>query len=211
MAYNKDNYERQRLTSKQEKFCQEIAKGKSQYEAYITAYPKAKNWNRDGVDVQANKLRNNIKIVLRLKELGQKDIKKVEWTRKRALEEINYMLEVNRKDIERREQTYEQMKLQKFKDLQEWIKLKGIDGIDEKGVQKHIDSIIEEIQNIELRKRADAVNNNGIVSAVRTLNRQFGFDITKVEIETQDEEREEMEKLTTEDLKELLRISKKED
>ena len=119
------------------------------------------------------------------------------------------MLEVNRKDIERREKTYEQMKAQKFKDLQEWIKLKGIEGIDEKGVQKHIDNIIMDIQNIDLRKRADAVNNNGIINAVRTLNRQFGFDITKVEISTQDEEREEMEKLTAEELKELINISKK--
>ena len=127
MAYNKNNYEHQRLTPKQEKFCQEIAKGKSQYQAYITAYPKAKAWNRNSIDVAASQLMENNKIVIRLQELGHKDIKKVEWTRKRALEEINYMLEVNRKDIERREKTYEQMKVQKFKDLQEWIKLKGIE------------------------------------------------------------------------------------
>ena len=37
----------------------------------------------------------------------------------------------------------------------------------------------------------------------------MGFDITKVEIATQDEEREEMEKLTAEELKELINISKK--
>ena len=38
MAYNKDNYDNQRLTPKQEIFVEEIAKGKSQYEAYTTAY-----------------------------------------------------------------------------------------------------------------------------------------------------------------------------
>lgn len=127
MAYNKDNYEHQRLTPKQEKFCQEIAKGQTQYQAYITAYPNSTNYQRNTVDSRASVLMNNKKIVKRLQELGHKDIKKVEWTRKRALEEINYMLEVNRKDIERREKTYEQIKAQKFKDLQEWIKLKGIE------------------------------------------------------------------------------------
>lgn len=67
------------------------------------------------------------KIKQRLSEMGYKNTKKVEWTRKRALEEINYMLEVNRKDIERREKTYEQIKQQKFNDLAEWIKLKGME------------------------------------------------------------------------------------
>lgn len=190
-----------KLTSKQEKFCQEISKGKTQYEAYITAYPRAKEWKREAIDSNATNMMKSTKILLRLKQLGQKDIKKVFWTRQRALEEINYMLEVNRKDMERREKTYEQMKAQKFKDLQEWIKLKGIDGIDEKKVQKHIDNIIMDIQNIDLRKRADAVNNNGIINAVRTLNRQFGFDITKVEINTQDEERDNMKALSVEELK----------
>lgn len=210
MAYNKNNYENQRLTPKQEKFCQEIAKGKSQYESYITAYPKSKEWEREAVDVNASKLMNATKIKLRLKELNKKDIKKVEWTRQRALEEINYMLEVNKKDIERREKTYEQMKAQKFNDLQEWIKLKGIEGVDEKKVQKHIDNIIADIQEIELRRRADAVNNNGIVNAAKTLNRMFGYDITKVELSQEDTEREEMEKLTADELKELINISKKE-
>ena len=31
MAYNKNNYEHQRLTPSQETFCQEIAKGNTQY------------------------------------------------------------------------------------------------------------------------------------------------------------------------------------
>ena len=39
----------------------------------------------------------------------------------------------------------------------------------------------------------------------------MGFDITKVEINQVDDEREEMEKLTAEELKELINISKKED
>ena len=84
-----------------------------------------------------------------------------------------------------------------------------MNGVDEKGVQKHIDKIIADIQNIELRKRADAVNNNGIVLAAKTLNRMFGFDITKVEVQQADTEREEMEQLSADELRQLINISKK--
>ena len=210
MAYNKDNYENQRLTPKQEKFCQEIAKGKSQYEAYITAYPKAKEWNRDGVDVQANKLMNNIKIVLRLNQLRQPEEEKVKWTRQRALKTINKMLERNEMDMERKDQIYNEMMAQKLQELQEWIAIKNVPNVDIKGVEAKIKEITAEIQNIGLRRRADSVNNNGIIRAVQTLNRMFGFDITKVEIAQEDTEREEMEKLSVEDLKALININKKE-
>ena len=37
----------------------------------------------------------------------------------------------------------------------------------------------------------------------------YGYDITKVEINQADEEREAMEKLTVEELKELLKINSK--
>ena len=210
MAYNKNNYDKQRLTPKQEKFVDGILEGKTQYQAYLEAYPNAQTYKRKSVDELASSLMRNTKIKSRLEQLGYRDKTKVMWTRQRALEEINYMLEVNRKDIERREQTYEQMKAQKFKDLQDWIQLKGVPNIDEKGVQQQIDRLIKEIQNIELKRRADAVNNNGIVNAAKTLNRMFGFDITKVEVNTIDEEREEMDKLTADELKELINISKKE-
>lgn len=69
MAYNKDNYEEQRLTPKQEKFVDEILQGKTQYEAYITAYPRAKKWSRNAIDVAANHMMENNKIVIRLREL----------------------------------------------------------------------------------------------------------------------------------------------
>lgn len=69
MAYNKDNYEEQRLTPKQETFVDNILQGKTQYEAYITAYPRAKKWSRNAIDVAASQLMNNNKILIRLKEL----------------------------------------------------------------------------------------------------------------------------------------------
>lgn len=52
---------------------------------------------------------------------------------------------------------------------------------------------------------------DGIYEGAKILNRMFGYDITKVEINTEDNERDEMEKLTAEELKELININKKED
>lgn len=106
MAYNKDNYENQRLTPKQEKFVEEILKGKTQYEAYITAYPRAKNWQRNSVDCNASQLMNDPKIKQRLDEYGYKDKTKILWTRQKALETINYVMDMNRKDMERIEEAY---------------------------------------------------------------------------------------------------------
>lgn len=69
MAYNKEHYEEQRLTPKQEQFIDCILAGKTQYESFITAYPKAKNWQRNTVDSRASVLMSNEKIVKRLEEL----------------------------------------------------------------------------------------------------------------------------------------------
>ena len=60
------------LTQQQEKFIQKYIECGIGYQAYIYAYPKAKNWERNSVDVQANRLLNNPKINQRLAEHNKK-------------------------------------------------------------------------------------------------------------------------------------------
>lgn len=60
------------LTQQQENFLQKYIECGIAYQAYIYAYPKAKNWTRNAVDVQANKLLNNSKVNLRLAEHNKK-------------------------------------------------------------------------------------------------------------------------------------------
>lgn len=201
MAYNKNNYQNNRLTSKQEAFVDAIMQGKSQYQAYIEAYPNAKNWKRNSVDCNASQLMDDTKIKQRLKELGWKDKKKVEWTRKRALEEINYVLDINKQDIERQQQGYEEEITIKQQELAEWVKLLTIENIDKEAVNKEIKSIVKQITALKQRRRVSAVNNNGILNAARVLNRMFGYDITKVEIQQPDQEKENMRELSIEELK----------
>jgi len=60
------------LTSKQETFCQEIVKGKTQYESYCIAYPnQVETSERSTLDSNAYTLMQNTEIVDRIKELRE--------------------------------------------------------------------------------------------------------------------------------------------
>ena len=60
-----------RLTDKEERFCQCIAEGRSQYESYLMA-GYANNTDRAIVDTNASRLANDTKIVLRINELRER-------------------------------------------------------------------------------------------------------------------------------------------
>lgn len=59
------------LTPKQERYCQERAKGLSQRRAYREAYPSSRKWKDATVDANACRLEANGKVLARLKELQE--------------------------------------------------------------------------------------------------------------------------------------------
>ena len=59
-----------KLTPKQEKFCQEMSKLGNQYQAYCNSF-NAKGMKRATIDRKANELMKNGKITARLKELAE--------------------------------------------------------------------------------------------------------------------------------------------
>lgn len=68
-----------RLTPKQEAFCRAYAvEGKSQRQAYISAYGRGKR-NDAALDVDASRLLKNPKVLLRCKELKSELCEKVVW------------------------------------------------------------------------------------------------------------------------------------
>lgn len=67
-----------KLTVKQEKFVQELVKGKSQREAYKTAYPNSKKWKDSSVDSKASHLAKDDKIQTRFNEIRDKVVKRAE-------------------------------------------------------------------------------------------------------------------------------------
>lgn len=60
------------LTPKQERFVQELVKGKSQRQAYRSAYPSSLKWNDNSVDNKASLLLKNVKVRQRYEELQKK-------------------------------------------------------------------------------------------------------------------------------------------
>ena len=60
------------LTSKQEKFCQNIINGMSQVDAYRDAYPSSLKWKDNSVYCKASLLKDNVKVVQRIDELNVK-------------------------------------------------------------------------------------------------------------------------------------------
>lgn len=67
-----------KLTDKQERFVQELIKGKSQREAYRIAYPSSRKWKDSNVDSKASALFKNGKVRARFNEIKGKVIKRVE-------------------------------------------------------------------------------------------------------------------------------------
>ena len=65
------------LTGKQEKFVQELVKGKSQRQAYRIAYPSSVKWKDASVDQKASTLFANVKVKSRYDELQSKIEQKV--------------------------------------------------------------------------------------------------------------------------------------
>ena len=73
-----------KLTAKQELFCQTIADGKDQATAYRTAYD-AENMKDESVYPQASKLMKDPKIAIRVSELKAEVAEKQLWTREMSV------------------------------------------------------------------------------------------------------------------------------
>lgn len=192
-----------RLTQKQEEFCQHIFSGKSQRESYMLAYASSKKWGINSIDVAASQLLDNDLVQARLKELRNKDVKKVMWTRQKALETINKAMEMHQQDMERIEKAYQEDLDRKDMELKQWVQLLNVENADTKRIQKHINQLLDEMSDLRKVRRINAVNTHGIYEGAKILNRMFGYDITKVEIKQEDIEKDNIKQLSVEELKEL--------
>ena len=67
-----------KLTDKQERFVQELIKGKSQRESYRSAYPKSINWKDKTVDECASRLFKNSKVLARYNLIHDRLVKEAE-------------------------------------------------------------------------------------------------------------------------------------
>jgi len=132
-----------KLTSRQEKFVQEILEGKTQHVAYMEAYPNAKKWKLESVKTSASKLLKNEKVAYRLNELRREkersiidqrswnyleSEKSLMWILKKSMQDVseNGVRQANSSAIISSVKELNDMmyKLKDYEDYQEFNKLK---------------------------------------------------------------------------------------
>jgi len=155
-----------RLSERQEIFVQELIKGKSQRQAMLKAYPSRKNWKENSIDSAASTLLRNKKVRKRYDELLNKirkeETEKTLWTREQSIETLRYVIDVNRKDLERINNAHEE----------ELEMLQKMMVEDPDKAPQYLKAILKQRKS----RRASQVNNKGITDAVAELNKMQGFN-----------------------------------
>lgn len=77
-----------KLTPGQERFAQEVAKGKSQSAAYRSAYPRSRKWKDKSVWERSSALAAKVKVASRIKELKERVADKALVSVEQTLREI---------------------------------------------------------------------------------------------------------------------------
>lgn len=154
------------LTKPQEIFIQELLKGNTQRQAYLKAYPSRKNWKENSLDAAASTLFKNNKVRKRYDELLNKmreeETKKTMWTREQSIETLRYVIDVNKRDLERINKAFEE-------------ELEALQKLMQENPEKAPQYLKEILKQRKLR-RASKVNNQGIIEAVAELNKMQGFN-----------------------------------
>ncbi len=154
------------LTERQEIFVQELVKGNTQRQAMLKAYPSRKNWKENSIDAAASTLFKNDKVRKRYDELLQQvreeETKKTMWTREQSIETLRYVVDVNKKDLERINKAAEE----------ELELLQRLMLEDPEKAPQYLQQILKQRKS----RRASQVNNKGITDAVAELNKMQGFN-----------------------------------
>lgn len=164
MARAKHNDDK--LTKQQELFVNELVKGNTQRQAYLKAYPSKKKWKESSLDCEASKLFSNSKVKQRYDELlykmREKEQEKTMWTREESIETLRYVIDVNKKDLDRINNAFEEELELLQKLMQE----------DPEKAPQYLQQILKQRKS----RRASQVNNKGITDAVAELNKMQGFN-----------------------------------
>ena len=143
------------LTQKQENYIQGLLQGLSQRKAYRKAYPKSENWKDETVDVRACELLKNSKVLVRYKELKDREEKikrqKNLWSYEESVKGLLWIMGQSQLDI--KERGFRQGNSKAFIDaLRELNKLEGYGKERETKIEldrARIDKIRQESINIE--------------------------------------------------------------
>lgn len=190
-----------KLTDNQERFVQELIKGKSQREAYRNAYPKSINWTDNAVDSRASRLAKSDKVLTRYNELHDRLIKEAEdeciVTAKEVLRELKRIGFADIKDFLsfRTEKTvvgYEKDSGEPIFDYAPIIELIDSGNVDGKAVQE-VSLSAKGTFSFKLHDK---------MAALDKLGKHLGMFTDKVEVKGNISN--PFERLTTDELKKLI-------
>ena len=194
----------QRLTEKQEKFVQELVKGKSQREAYKEAYEKSRLWKDTAVDTQASILFKNSKVLERYNELMDRLVKESEdeciVTAKEVLRELKRIGFADIKDY---------LSYKTAKTVVERDPVTGEPVIDYQQIIDVLDSDQVDgrvIQEVSIKRGTFTFKMYDKMAALDKLGKTLGMFTDKIETtgETTVNSNINLQNISTEDLKKLL-------
>ena len=194
----------QRLTEKQEKFVQELVKGKSQREAYKEAYEKSRLWKDTAVDTQASILFKNSKVLERYNELMDRLVKESEdeciVTAKEELRELKRIGFADIKDY---------LSYKTAKTVVERDPVTGEPVIDYQQIIDVLDSDQVDgrvIQEVSIKRGTFTFKMYDKMAALDKLGKTLGMFTDKIETsgETTVNNRVDLTAISTEDLKKML-------
>ena len=128
------------------------------------------------------------------------------WTRQRALETIDYVMEYNKKEMERLDKAYQdEIDLLEARLMEISAMAKDAKTPDQMyKIGKQMQDITSQITKAKKQKRVNDTNIKGIYEGAKILNRLQGLDVQKVEVKNVDEEKEELNKLSSDELRKVL-------
>ena len=89
------------LTPAQEAFAQLVAAGKSQSEAYRTAYPRASGWKASSVWEKASTLMANVKVQSRVEQIRAELAERGLWSREQSARALIEIVQAGERDSDR--------------------------------------------------------------------------------------------------------------
>lgn len=188
--------ENKQLTKKEQYFLELIVIHAKNYgEAYDRAYPARKlNRTPEYCYQKGKRLLKKANIAKRYKEMTEEMHKTLQeygkWAREDGINELLSMIEKNKKEQDRINETYDDMLNLLM------LKIQEADTADKK------EKLLQEAAELRLKLRNNTVNNNAIIQSVVELNKMHGYNSQEITLK-HDEEFEIDKKLAKMSVEEL--------
>lgn len=154
-----------KLTPKQEKFVNLLVQGLTQRQAFIKAYPDNK-MKQGTIDNYASRIFKSPKVFARyqelLEEMREREKEKTGWTREQSIETLRFVIDTNRKDLER----IQQASIEELEELEKQVK----------EYPELAPQLISLMIQQKKKTRANKTNNDALISATSALNQMLGYN-----------------------------------